>query len=169
MRESNIEQYSNLPLPFGGSHNKDTLTPHISPSRPSSSEKISGLPEKMSQTPVIPGVVLPLDTQRIQNMESMLDRYDNAGSVPIAPIADEIAQLSAKQEGYSLEEGRFARGSIKMNLDPIGITEAGHPVYPWISGEKGRQLREEGVIMKEPDWHKKMAKLRMWKSPKNAV
>lgn len=169
MTESKIEHYSNLPLPFGGSRNKDTLTPRITPSPLPSSEKISRSPEKMSQTPVVPGVVLPLETQRIEKMESMLDRYDNAGSVPIAPIADEIAQLSAKQEGYSLEEGRFAPGSVRLNLPAIGITEQGHPVYPWISGEKGRELREQGIIMELPKRHKQMIKRKIWKSPKNAI
>ncbi len=169
MRESNSENYSNLPLPLDGATPKATPAPKTQSVLPASEKRLPRLSQKISRTPIIPGGLSPQDTYRLDNLETELTRYDNLGSVPTAPIAEEIAQLSAKQTGYSLTERKFSPGSVMMNLDPIEITEDGHPVYPWISGEKGRELREAGVLMKQPDWHKRMAKHNKRIRTKNAL
>ncbi len=169
MTESKLENYSNLPLPFSGSHNNETQPPKIPLIPPTSEGKSLEPAEKMSLSPSIPGSISSQDTQRLENLQSMLERYDNTGSVPTAPIVEEIAQLSAKKEGYSLEEGRFAPGSVMLNLPPVGITEEGFPVYEWVKGATGKRLRGEGVKMLGPDWLKKMAKRNKRISTKNVV
>jgi hypothetical protein len=168
MTESKSENYSNLPLPLTGI-NKDSFSPKTQTPLSIPTEEVPRTSERISKTAIIPGMLTPQETQKLADLETDFMRLDNAGSIPTAPIAEEIAQLSAKQAGYSLEEQRFAPGSVRMNLDPIGITEAGQPVYPWISGETGRELREEGVLMKEPEWHKKMARNNKRIRTKNAL
>jgi len=167
MRENKLESYSNLPLPLGGV--KDSLSPKPQVSLSVPVEKLPVPSEKISEIPVIPGFLSSQETQKLSGLEKEFERLDNAGSVPTLSVANEIAELSGKQSGYSLPEQRFAPGSVRMNLPAIGITETGHPVYPWISGEKGRELRDEGVLMKEPEWHKKMAKKNKKIRTKNAV
>jgi len=170
MTESSSE-YTNLPLPLNGEEHKISPPPIIQSAVSASAENISRPKRKISQTPVIPGILSTEEARRLELLEKEFDRLDSAGSVPTSSISDEIARLRAKQSGYSLEEGIFAPGSVRMNIDPVNITEDGRPVYPWISGETGKRLREEGVIMKQPEEYKKKAKKdkRLRTHVKNAI
>jgi hypothetical protein len=164
MTENSSEKYSSIPLPLMDSSSLKARAPLSIPI-----EKLPVPSEKISESPIIPGFISPQETQKLVDLEKEFERLDNAGSVPTVSVANDIAGLSGKQAGYSLDGQRFAPGSVRMNLDPIGITETGHPVYPWISGEKGKELRDEGVLMKQPEWHKKMAKKNKKIRTKNAI
>ena len=170
MTESSSE-YVNLLLPLNGEEHKISPSPKIQSAISASAENVSRPKGKISGTPIIPGILSIGEAQRLEFLEKEFDRLDLAGSVPTTSISDETARLRAKQSGYSLEEGIFAPGSVRMNINPTDITEDGRPVYPWISGETGKRLREEGVIMKQPEEYKKKAKKdkRLRTHVKNAI